>query len=111
MDSQEVLSLYESVAEITHQMLDAARAADWELLVELESRCSSQVAVLKREEPHVPMTGDVREHKVRIIRKILEDDREIRDITTPWMTRLSALLNSTSAERKLAKAYGGSRSG
>lgn len=109
MNSQEVISIYENVADIMGQMLAAARGGDWELLVELESRCSSQIAILKSEEPRVPLTGGVRERKVKIIRKILEDDREIRNITMPWMERLSALINSTQTERKLVKAYGAGR--
>jgi flagellar protein FliT len=111
MDSEEVLSLYESVAIITHQMLDAARTGDWELLVKLESRCSSHVQTLRNEEPRAPLTGPLRDRKVKIIHKILEDDREIRNITTPWMAQLSTMMNSTGTERKLAKAYGAGQSG
>ena len=44
--------------------------------------------------------------KVQIIKQILAHDREIRTIAEPWMTKLSQLINSTSAERKLSQAYG-----
>jgi flagellar protein FliT len=111
MNSQEVISLYESVADITEQMLAAARTGDWELLVELETRCSSQVEIIKSTEPRVALTGVVRDRKVKIIRKILEDDREIRNITEPWMAQLSTLMNSAGTERKLARAYGANQSG
>jgi flagellar protein FliT len=106
MDNQQILSLYETVADITGQMLAAARNGDWERLAALESNCASHVQALKNGEPREPLTGAVREQKVRIIKKILADDREIRNITQPWMTQLSALLNSTGMERKLSKAYG-----
>ena len=85
MTSQEIISLYENVADITDQMLAAARSSDWERLAALESRCSSQVDLLRNAEPLAPLTGAVRERKVRIIRKILEDDRQIRSLTEPWM--------------------------
>ena len=29
-----------------------------------------------------------------LIRQILDDDRKIRDLTQPWMARLSALINN-----------------
>ncbi len=48
----------------------------------------------------------MRDRKVKIIQKILADDREIRNITEPWMTRLSMQINSVGAKRKLANAYG-----
>ena len=111
MTSQEIISLYENVADITDRMLAAARDNDWELLATLESDCSNQVSKIKNAEPLAPLTGAVRERKVRIIRKILEDDRQIRTITEPWMAQLSAMINSTGAERKLSKAYGSSQSG
>ena len=50
MNNQEILALYETVADITDRMLAAARMGDWEQLAELESRCSSQVEIIKRNE-------------------------------------------------------------
>ncbi|HEY6774354.1 MAG TPA: flagellar protein FliT, partial [Oxalicibacterium sp.] len=53
MDSQEVISLYETVATITDQMLMAARNGDWEELIALEARCTRHVATLKANEAPV----------------------------------------------------------
>lgn len=112
MNSQEIISIYESVAVITDQMLAAARAADWEQLIELESRCTNHVEVLKRNpEPRELLSPVAREKKTRIIKQILQDDREIRTITEPWMAQLSALINSTGTERKLSRTYGAQQSG
>ncbi len=48
----------------------------------------------------------MRERKIKIIKKILADDREIRTITEPWMQRLALQISSNNARRKLNKAYG-----
>lgn len=111
MNEQEVIYLYENVATITDQMLAAARVGDWEKLAALESRCADQVNILKTGEAPVPLTGTSRERKVEIIKKILADDKEIRNITEPWMNKLSMLINSTGTERKLHSAYGANHSG
>ena len=111
MNSQEIIILYETVATITDQMLAAARAGDWEQLAALELRCADQVKILKTGEPPVLLTGTSRERKVQIIKKILADDKEIRNITEPWMNKLSMMINSTGAERKLNRAYGANQSG
>ena len=112
MDNQEIIALYETVADITDQMLAAARTGDWEQLAALESRCSDQVAILKQnDEPRQPLSPTAREKKIGIIKKILEHDREIRSITEPWMAQLSAMMNSVGTERKLARAYGANRTG
>lgn len=110
MNSQEVISLYEAISDITGQMLAAARTGDWNRLTELESRCSGHVDTLKREEPHMALPSGERDRKVRIMRKILENDREIRSITEPWMAQLSTLMNSSGTERKLFKSSGTNQS-
>lgn len=112
MDNQEILSLYETVADITDKMLAAARVGDWEQLATLESHCSNQVEILKQnDQQRLPLTPVAREKKTRIIKKILDDDRQIRDITEPWMAQLSAMMNSAGTERKLTQAYGANQTG
>jgi len=105
MNNHEVIALYETVATITDQMLSAARKGDWEQLALLETRCASHVEILKTDTP-APLTGEIRVRKVQIINKILADDREIRNIAEPWMAKLSQMINSTGAERKLSQTYG-----
>jgi flagellar protein FliT len=105
LNSKEVITLYETVAIITDQMLAAARQGDWDQLVALEARCATHISTLKTNEPPVPLTGEVRDQKVRIIKKILSDDREIRNLTEPWMAQLAGMINSTGTELKLSKAY------
>ena len=106
MNSEQVISLYETVSDLTDQMLQAAQSRDWENLVVLESHCASQIQCLKDGGPVAPLTGAVRARKVAIIHRILAHDRQIRDLVSPWMAELSALINSTGATRKLLAAYG-----
>jgi flagellar protein FliT len=106
MNSEQVISLYEAVSEITGQMLAAAQSRDWENLAALESHCASHVQTLKAGEPVAVLSGPIRARKVQIIHQILAHDREIRNLTSPWMAELSALLNNTSVERRLVNAYG-----
>lgn len=105
MNEQESIRVYENIAMITDQMLTAARSGDWDQLISLETRCTDQVRSLQTGEPP-QLTGQLRERKVQIIRKILSDDREIRNLTEPWMAHLAKLINSTGTERKLNNAYG-----
>jgi flagellar protein FliT len=37
---------------------------------------------------------------------MLDSDRQIRDLTQPWMARLSALISNNKVERRIARAYG-----
>ncbi len=106
MTSQEILSVYDAMVELTEQMVQAATQSDWDQLILLEQRCAAHVRQLQAAQPAVELDTANRERKVEAIRKMLDDDRKIRDLTMPWMARLSALIKSTGTERRLASAYG-----
>jgi flagellar protein FliT len=106
MTSEEVLSSYEAMAALTAQMLVAANNGEWERFMQLEQRCAMHVARLKQNDQAPALPAPARQKKVELIRKLLADDRKIRDLTTPWMAQLAALINSTHTERRLASAYG-----
>ena len=106
MSGEQVVALYESMVGLTEQMVQAAAGGDWERLIVLEQQCAACVRQLKQSEPPQALEGASRERKVEAIRKMLDDDRKIRDLTMPWMAKLSALIGSTGAERRLASAYG-----
>lgn len=106
MTNQEVLSVYADMAGLTEQMLAAATNGEWDDLVVLEQRCAAHVRTLQARENPQPMRGEERERKVALIRRMLTADRQIRDLTMPWMAQLSALINSTGTERRLVNAYG-----
>ena len=111
MNSEQIISIYEKVSTLTGQMLAAAQTRDWENLAELESHCTSHVATLKQAEPALPLTGELRAKKIRIIHQIMAADREIRNLTEPWMAELAALMNNAGTERKLSRAYDAHRPG
>ena len=105
MTCEEILSSYEALGRLTGEMLRAARSDEWDRLVELEKSCSVYVSRL-RDGGEVALNAAGRERKVVLIRQILDDDRKIRDLTQPWMARLTALINNNKVERRIAHAYG-----
>ena len=106
MTGEDMLSTYEALERITQEMVQAASGAEWDRLVELEHACSGHVTRL-REGGEAALNAAGRQRKVELIKKILDDDRRIRDLTTPWMTQLSAMIGNTTTQRRLANAYGG----
>lgn len=106
MNGDHVIAIYESIATLTDEMLSAARASNWELLTTLETRCGKHIANLKNFEDSIALSEQHRNRKVDIIRKILEDDRDIRNLTEPGLRRLSALIQSNQTEQKLINTYG-----
>jgi flagellar protein FliT len=121
MNQDPTIAMYESVADITGQMLVAARNSDWEGLCTLESECAIQARALERVEsaPNT-LASEAAENAVRVaglseamqlrkrtlIEKILADQQEIRILTEAWTAHLSGLLNQARVERQLSMAYG-----
>jgi len=111
MDSSQIITTYETILAITGQMLEAARNDDWDRLVALEQDCKKLVERLIADNTGQPLSSQFQERKAEIIRKVLADDAEIRNITQPWMAQLQNILGSASRERKLSQAYVSGSSG
>jgi len=105
MNSRELIAVYENVAQITAEMVSAAQSSDWQLLATLEHDCSMQVQVIKDNDVPVRLEKEEREKKVSVLKKILADDKKIRDITQPRMAQLSEMMLRSSTQQKLARAY------
>lgn len=106
MEYHNTIVLCEAVAELTNQMLLAARQQDWDRLTELESSCAQYIEQLKMMKDALPLSSDAQQRKVASIKRILADDREIRNLVSPWMARLSSMINSSQTEMKLTRFYG-----
>jgi len=106
MNHQQVLTVYAAMADLTEQMVLAAQRSDWEQLVLLEQRCAAHVQTLHEQDQGQPMRGAERERKIELIRQMLNADRQIRDLTMPWMAQLSKLISATGTERRVLNAYG-----
>jgi flagellar protein FliT len=105
-DSERLLDTYDTLARTTGCMLNAAQSGDWDRLVSLEKDCAALIAELAILEDDDPLPRDVRPRKAALIRKVLADDRAIREITEPWMKRLEAQLMSNRREQHLLRTYG-----
>ncbi len=85
MTSTEVLSMYENIAGLTNQMVLAARTGAWDDLTELEGQCEAQAHAANA---LAVVSCAPRVRKIELLKQILANDRAIRNITEPWMSRL-----------------------
>lgn len=102
-----VIENYESLSSIMGQMREAATQGEWDHLVELEGQCSQRVEAMKTQDATTPLDENTRLRKAALIRKILADDKEIRNHAEPWMAQLQHLMQSAEHERRLHQAYSG----
>jgi flagellar protein FliT len=86
-----LLEHYEAIAAASRRMLEAARTDDWSSVEREEERCSALIDALARARAAGLRPAD-RRARVAVLRRILADDAEIRDIAEPWLKELDALL-------------------
>jgi len=101
------LAIYEEIHTLSGQMVTAAQANDWDGLISLESHVAMLRDRLMKGEGADPLALSVAENtqKSALIRKILENDAEIRRHVEPWMDNVRQFLGSQSQRRKMQHAY------
>jgi flagellar protein FliT len=95
MDPQ-LLSYYEAIERASAEMLDAARAGNWDEVVKLEGACVLLISQLKHaaQEPAEDaarasaQAQEAARVKSRIMQRILVNDAEIRHLAEPWLQDL-----------------------
>ncbi len=99
------IELYEEMSLLSSRMVDAARAGEWDNLIELEHgvatlRNSLMAGADDNDLPAVELA-----RKRSLIQRILEDDAEVRRHTEPWMEHVRKYLGNTARRRDVEKAY------
>jgi len=99
-----IIADYQHLSDLTGKMREAASNNDWDGLIALEKMCANQVAQLKPRDG-VPADESARREKAALIRKMLADDKAIREQTEPWMRQLQQIMQSARSEQRLQNAY------
>ena len=91
MDTR-LLSYYEAIEQASADMLNAAKAGDWDQVVKLEGACVLLISQLKHAARQAPLDSEAAKAKSRIMQRILINDAEIRHLAEPWLQDLDDLL-------------------
>ena len=86
-----IIEHYEAIAGASRHMLEAARAGRWDDVAVEEDLCRALIAGLKRagvDGGTPPRHGQ----RLSLLRAMLADDAEIRELSEPWLQQLEALL-------------------
>jgi flagellar protein FliT len=91
MDTR-LLSYYEAIEQASADMLNAAKAGDWDQVVKLEGACVLLISQLKHAARQAPLDAESAKAKSRIMQRILINDAEIRHLAEPWLQDLDDLM-------------------
>ena len=92
MTSNEVLSMYETIAGLTGKMAAAAQSGDWNGFDSLQAQCAAQAAAAATGVP--ALEGARRLRKIDLLKQIMANDRAVREITEPWMGQLDRAMRA-----------------
>lgn len=89
----ELLNYYEAIEKASCDMLNAAKAGDWDSVVKLEGACVLLISQLKHAARSQALDSDAARTKARIMQRILVNDAEIRHLAEPWLQDLDDMLS------------------
>ncbi len=87
-----LLRYYEALQCASQEMLLAARNGDWDSVCRLEGACTVVIEALRKAAQDKPLSPGEQKDRMRILRAILANDAEIRQLCDP----LPAILDSRS---------------
>lgn len=100
------ISRYQQISTLSTQMVEAARAGDWDNLVVLERAVVVLRDALMTDDDNGALSEQDLELKAQLIQRILDNDAEVRRHTEPWMEHLRQFLGGASKRRQVERAYG-----
>jgi flagellar protein FliT len=102
------IDIYQEMSALSTRMVEAARANDWENLIQLEKSVVALRRSLSMDDDNSRLTSNEVETKRALIQRILDDDAEIRRHTEPWMEQVRQFLSGSARRKQVESAYGAS---
>lgn len=87
-----LLSFYEAIERASADMLEAARAGNWDHVIKLEGACVLLISQLKNAARSNHLSAEENQLKSRIMKRVLVNDAEIRHLAEPWLEDIDDML-------------------
>jgi flagellar protein FliT len=100
------IEIYEQMCALSTRMVEAARANDWERLIDLERSVACLRDTLAKDAENGSIDPRDAEKRRAMIQRILKDDAEVRLHTEPWMEQVRRFLSGDVRKRQVDRAYG-----
>jgi flagellar protein FliT len=89
-----LIECYRAIEESSLQMLEAARAQDWDTVVHYEGVCAVLIEQLRSQASRMQLDAAEKSEKTRIMMRILGNDAKVRELTEPWLAYCDARFDS-----------------
>ena len=89
-----LIDFYKAIEDSSAKMLEAAKAEDWDGVVRYEGACAVLIEQLRMRAKSEELDAAARAEKNRIMRRILNNDAQIRYLAEPWLLQFEGRLES-----------------
>ncbi len=79
-----LIDYYKAIEDSSRKMLDAALEDDWHQVGGFEDACGVLIEQLRQKSRDEVLSPELRAEKTRILRRILNNDAQIRCLAKPW---------------------------
>jgi flagellar protein FliT len=96
-DADRLLDAYAAIEQSSRDMLDAAQRRDWERFAALHADCSALIDEVRRA-GGASLQRDAQRTRLRIMRRIVQNEALIRRLSFPWTDRYEQMLFGSAAD-------------
>ena len=89
---QNLIDLYRAIENSSAAMLAAASQEDWDGVMHHEGACAVLIEQWRCSARRQKLEPEHRQEKARIMRRILDNDAQIRILAEPWLAQFDHLL-------------------
>lgn len=89
--SDKLIDYYKAIEQGSRQMLEAAKADDWDQVVRFESACAVLIEQLRERAGGAELAPAERQEKAQIMQRILKIDAQMRSLAEPWLQQVDYL--------------------
>jgi flagellar protein FliT len=87
-----LIGVYLSIERASRDMLVAAQDSDWERFNAIQEHCGVLIDQVRKLHGRVSLTRLEQRAKLRIVRKIVQNEAQIRRLAYPWTERYDYLM-------------------
>jgi flagellar protein FliT len=103
---RQIVERYRRMADASQRMLAAARNDDWDQVCAVERECAQLIAELTDIGDLAPSDPTLRQQKLELMKRVLDDDAQIRLLSQPWLKKLDAMMRGPTNSARINRAYG-----
>ena len=93
--SKVLIDYYKAIEDSSARMLQAAKSEDWEEVVRCEGVCAVLIEQLRFRSRELELMPAELLEKASIMRRILNNDAQIRYLAEPWLTHFERKFDSS----------------